>query len=53
MNRTIYFGWLFVIMLFFLSTIVQFIKRGPSLRVGIGLVIGLSALLLLKYLKKK
>lgn len=53
MNRTIYYGWLFVVLLVFLSTIFQFVKRGASLRIALGLLIGTAGLILLRYMKNK
>lgn len=52
MNKSIYYGWFFVILLVFLSTCFQLVRQGPSLRVLLGFLIGTGALFFLRIYKK-
>lgn len=53
MSRSIYYGWLLVVIIIFVSSFIQIIRFGFGLRPFLGFTIGVLALVFLRYSKLK
>jgi|694.fasta_scaffold01376_39 hypothetical protein len=53
MSRPIFYGWLFVLVILFVTVLFQLIRFGFTLRTMLGLSIGIGGLFFLKYYKSK
>lgn len=51
MTRTMYYAWLFTIVVIFASTLFTFVRRGLSTKVIIGIILGSLGLFFLKRFK--
>jgi hypothetical protein len=53
MSKSIYFGWLFVVILLFVSALFQFVRHGLGLKAILGLVFAIVGVLFLRYYKSR
>lgn len=53
MSKSIYFGWLFVVILLFVSALFQFIRHGLGAKTIFGIVFAILGLIFLKYYKSR
>ncbi|MCE2962394.1 MAG: hypothetical protein ACK5UE_01345 [Chitinophagales bacterium] len=53
MSKSIYFGWLFVVILLFVSALFQFVRHGFGLKTILGLAIAIVGVFFLRYYKSR